>query len=486
MKIDAKVFSSQLHVTLLPVALFIFICITFIAHYYNLVAESIGIVSILRVIDGLPHISQGGDLPSNLSPYGAYYYIILGKIFKILGLKNIPLITMLLRTLSLGILLSLPFIGKRVHSSFHNPKNWPLLFISMFVISFPFMAFMIRSDWVAYLLEFSGLILLWRYSLHNFPSNKVLVAGVFFGLAPLFKLNSLGILSGVGLYFLLIKEWRPLLLLIFACGFTTFLGGYLSFLHLGETYLLHVLHAANYGVLPLRNVPGLLTSLFIGQILGNLHFWIIFIAGYLALKKENRHAPLIAIPILTNIVVAAFSQFKIGAGFNYFLPSYIAGILLFPFGLRFLFSLTFDNKRDKIILLLFYSSLLIKLCFSLFSIAGFTYNNVKYYSHEAVKAIIHDKVSSGYIYTPDPSMSVALYPKVLLGPWDERGYLTSKYFHDNYFLKIKSMMGQSDIKAAVISGSDCKSWKPTSPFAPDFTKRRPQLISQGKICILFP
>jgi hypothetical protein len=115
---------------------FIFVFLLFICRYYNLGTESIGIVSLMRVADGLPHISQAGEMPSLLSPYGAFYFWFIGKIFYLINVSQLDVIAIFGRLVTLASTFFITWYSFKHIVKDENKKIEHFLFIPLFYATY--------------------------------------------------------------------------------------------------------------------------------------------------------------------------------------------------------------------------------------------------------------------------------------------------------------------------------------------------------------
>ncbi len=482
---DSKKIDLIFQYTLLCVSLFFVINILFFIQYYNLVSESVGLFSILRVIDGLPPISNLGEVPSHLSPYGPYYYVVLGSIFKLLSIKDVYIVTMICRLVTLSLLFyCIKHAAKTLDEKCQNKQDWMFFFVVFFIISFPFLSMMVRADWVAFVLEFLGLCALFKDEKITF--RKVIISGVFFGLAPLFKLNSIGVLVGCAFYLLWNKQFRLLFLLTATTGLVCAIGLGISYLHFGINYFLHVIHSSNFGLVPMKEWPQMIDRIFTETIFKNLHLVLIFVVGYYQLKKKAIRVNIVASAIAFNFIIASLFQLKIGAGENYFTPSFICGLLLFPEGWKwFTQKYEGDQTRHALRFLLLFL-IVVKVLPSTINFSAFSFNNIFYYPKNDLLQYLDQRFPGKPIYTNDASLSVLLYPRVMLGPWDNLVYVNSKYIHEKYFDKTKASLSKIDFAAIVVAGSSCQDKLPKGELTPDFRDKELEVIVFKKICVFSP
>ncbi|GAB4406525.1 MAG: hypothetical protein OHK0056_05530 [Bacteriovoracaceae bacterium] len=477
---NEKTINSSIYFLLSIIAFILFGFSTFGINF-NLVAESIGIFSILRVIDGLPHISSLGEIPSHTSPYGAYFYIVIGKIFGIFNVKNLTVITLICRFISIGFLLG---IIRNAKEESDQDKSWQIAYFTLFALAFPFMTIMIRSDWPAYFFEFLALTILFKIPQQNFDIKKIIISGLLFSLAINFKLNSVGILTGCCIFYLWTKDFKKLFLLSSSFAIFTLLFLALTYQHLGKNYLLHVLHTANYGLVPLSQWPGLIEKVFINTIYRPLFLWILIFTGFILEKNLRKQFSMIVFAILTNFIIASVFQIKIGAAENYYLPSFLCSIFLFKRGwLWFKTSTLSSNLEKKILKNLFSFSLILGIINFTTSTVPFLANQTINYPYSQLIKFLDENASGKKVYTSDANLSVVLYPRVVLGPWDERGYLNSRYLKSNHAVEINEKLKNIDFAAYVTSGSNCDKTPPSSELLEIKTSNDLLLNKFKNICV---
>ena len=466
------------------IVIFLFL---FISNYNNIIAESIGIVSLLRVIDGLPHISEIGELPSNLSPYGPYYYIFLGNIFKILGIKDSFFVVLFSRVLSLTIIAtSILWAIKKIENKKIVSNSAYLFAFSLFIVSLPFESVMIRADWVAFVFELIGVLLVVDNLKKKNLNSQLMLSGIMFGIAPIFKLNVIGFFSGCMLYLFAMRKFKHGILMLFGFVSSLLIGYLIVYFHLGQNFFLHLLHSANYGLVGINGWPVIIESVIVDIILKQIHWWIIFVVAYQQIKSTMPERIIIFWGMASTFILASIFQLKVGAGNNYFISIFFIGtVFVHPFfnwANEWKPPLAESSSKNTILFFLILS-IFLRTVLTSSTVGSFSLNNFLNYPVKSLIQNIKETIPEGKIYTNDESMSVHLYPWVVLGPWDELGYTNAKYIHKNYFQTVKRKISEIDFDALVLTGTGCDKKSPSGLLAPQVSINDLELQQFKKICL---
>ncbi len=441
--------------------------IIFFSGYYNYGAESIGLYNVLRIIDGLPHITTLGSVPEMISPYGGIFPYLLGLPLKVIGLTDIVWVNFFAKAQVMAALLFCLIVLSKIDQNYISKvrkTNYVIYFVGIYLfLVFPFIAISYRPDFFAIAFELFGLKLFLDFLEDNKSSIKTLLfSSIAFALAPQFKITHIFILASCGLYLLIKKQYKNFFLMLISS--TIFVAGFLflGYLVFPKTYLEQVFLAANAGFISLSAINTMITNVINIIFFKFLPIHILFLIGLREYSKKSKHVLLFVLCILLTGLTGIAGQVKVGAYLNYFYIMILIESLFLASGLKAIYESSSELK--KVFSVLAISSFLIlsvDITKSLGTIYG---NSYRQYPYKELKTYIKTNYPDATVYTPDSSIAVHFYSQTVLGPWVEFTYKFSKYIQRNYFEKINANLNNVEFELAIIPGSSCSSWKPKGIF----------------------
>jgi len=290
--------------------------------------EAVSFEGLLRLLYGLPFASLPTTPPISLSPYTPLFLLPhwgLGKLFSLVQFQEVLVLARILQILFLLVLFALL---NRIRNQFWGTDSswkafsWCCLIVFLYS---PPMELALRPDTLSFLSETGGVfgvLLFLRFS----RERSLALAGILFGLALAFKLNSLGGSAGTLLFLVISQEWKGVAVFLssFLFAVLLFLGAQWWFL--GSSFDQNILLSIQSRLWSFGEAVEVYKKLF-DLFLFPLAFYFFLIFRGLSCWKRPKEASYVRTVLLVSFVSAFLGQLKWGAFHNYFLGVLYLGLL---------------------------------------------------------------------------------------------------------------------------------------------------------------
>jgi hypothetical protein len=253
----------------------------------------------------------------------------------------------------------------------------------------------------------------------------------------------------------------------------------------GADYWTHVLHAANFGPLSVREIPGAMIRIGEEIFFRHLPFHAAVLAGVPLIPRGNPMRGLLAWALAGSLFTAVAGQLKVGAYHNYFLTYFILGAVPAALAIRRLIGLSRRGATAGVRVL----GTLGAAAFAAHVVAGaipagaIVANDMRHYPYGELTDFIARNHPSGAIYAADESLAVLFHDRVAFAPWGERCYVHSSYLRSHYLESIRRRLAGVRFEAAVVPGRNCEAWRPAGEFRESIAHLTRLEARFGKLCV---
>ena len=469
-----------------------FVLIAFFSRYFNYGGESVGLYGLLRVARGLPYLGTLGELPAIANPYGPYPLFIVGWPLRLLGVtspywtnvaaKFFILVVLGLNAAVCGRILGL-FRGAdrtRSRTAWMIAVLYPILFNPLLTFSF-------RPDLLGVLFELLGFFVIAAPAAagKGFRARDCALAGALFAVAATSKANHVGVFAGTMVALWIARGWKPAL----ACSAAWIASTALLSVALtgiaGESLWIHVLHAANFGSLSIRDLPGAFTRIADEVFFRHFAFHLAALAGILVLPRGHALRTLFLGALAGTLTAAVLGQLKVGAYNNYFYSYFLLAAAPAAMAISELARRLGRESGGAISALagLGAAGIMILVAYGAIPAAAILANDMRNYPYGELERYLAEKHPTGFLYAADENVAVHLADRVAFAPWAERCYVNSPYLRERFLPGLRERLKPARFEAAVASGKGCELWKPSGELAGGLSQLTRLGARFGKLCV---
>lgn len=462
-------------------------CLLFVSNYYNYVAESTSIGSLLRIAEGKPYIGSLDEMPLFLNPFSPYLAWLLTPVLRTFRWTNPEPVALAGRLLVLAIfVLYVRQLRQFFRAEFPREfrDRFFLLAVLWFMLLFPANVVAIRPDLLSFLAEFVSFTLLYRFLFEpNSGKRLLLMAGAMSGAAVATKLNTVGGTAGMVLFMAMERDFRAIAMFLAAAVLSSGSLFLLDYACYGQAVLVNMVGSVHGETFAGMELARLALSLIDQLGIANLLLFVLTAAGIMAIRRGNpRKARLFTLFMAGSLVFATLGQAKIGAALNYHIGFFMLATIPLSIGLAQLFDPAapeFPARPLRWGFCLLWTLLVAK---ATVLPIGILMNDRRHYPYADVKAMIAREFPTALIYTPDASTAVQFHERVMLGPWTEQILTLSKDLARDV-PAIRSRMAAHPFILAVTTGSGCEKWKPDGLFKQETLHLDRLAARYDKICV---
>lgn len=472
-----------LRVTTVISILFLF----FVGTEYNYGGESVLIHGFLRMALNKSPLAIPTETPVVISPFSPYFYWIYLPFIKLFNIQSVNHLVALGRSIQLFIIfLIFNLLKKTCKIHFSRNYSGSVLELSFLILFLMFLGnfLSIRPDLHSFFFELLGLSVLLDTREELAKKKKLFfLSGIFFGLAFVMKLNTIGAFTGSLLYLLLYDQKRNVLLILLGFVITSSVLFGIAYFILDSALTVNLIQSlmknSSYS---LRGwYETVFDKIIYGFYIRNLITFVIVMIG---LKKLSANyydkTKLIIFTLCFSLIVGSIGLVSPGSYYNYLFGYFLISIIPFSIGYDELL------KKSKESLSAYSINLgLMIFCFPIL-LSKFSqnvdllFNRNKNFNINTVKFILDNEFPNGKIYTNDSNASVFFHDRILVDPWAEWHFNQVKKF-SNFIPKVKETIKETPFEVALISGDSCQEWKPHGLFFDELSNLT-YLKKDGKYC----
>lgn len=457
------------------------------SNYMNYGAESSNLAALQRLADGRSFLPELDEIPTLTNPYGVLFHLPMMPLVAWTGPVSPQALTTMARLYALGLLAmvagALVWLQETVLSRPADRRGLLLLVLLLVAFYGPFVH-SYRPDLLALFFELVALGLALR-SAHT-PRGSAL-SGVLFGLAALTKANNVSVAVGVLLWQLCSRNLRGGAILLSSSVLTAGAGSAILYLLFGAKYFQNLVHAANFGIVPIRGYLSLLGYRVSDVVVVNLPFLVLAVMGLMRWTGRTGAKAALSFVLASSVVLATVAQAKIGAGVSYYYPAFFLGVIPAHEALKAW--LKEDRSRGKTIVLcamLIWFGVQGMYSLRTTAVVALNFHTLsfpKHYPYREARELVDREYPVGQVYVPDSSAVVHFYGRSPVGPWDERAFQRSVFFRRRFESSLRRAILDRGFVAAVIPGPACGSWAPAGVFREGLEELTELKAKLGRICI---